>query len=697
MPAETVVRMKRLTGTWEVSGRDRFPGVIPESVQYDFNDWGPDTASFVLKRRPGDVQPDLLAFSDVEIEIGGVKVWDGRIKDTPGRSGGETQTNVQCEGMQYHLDDDVFERTYVHTTLSDWVDRRSILTTTLGASSVSADFSVSNEAGLTIGIADGIVVALAAKGGVVLDMGEGDTCARLTYAGTSSFNNNSGSPLLGVLISGSDDPAGENNVETIVAFTALTTIGATFGPLSASFSTPKRYVLINLMASAVNSPGTISGDCWIRFSILRAYRSTSYETSHASNLKSSTVVRDTLAATSPLISNKGVVDSTFSLPELDIAEPRTGREIIAAVDAYEDRIKQVSLERDFVYKAKPTVAKLVDGPTSVYDDLSGATTEDAFNRVIVTGEGPAGETIRVTRWAANQIGVPLLPVTSPALVNPSFATDISGWTENDFSLQGVFTRDTTVFDSSPASGRFRFAPGVPSAGDHLLGSTTGTFEQGSLYVLSYMIRMTVPHAMMTVFGVAGDSTTSLFMPPLANTWYNWSIVWSPKADTSSALVKIEYRLAGTAQHDLNIDTFQIQQAAPTLPDRRGIVKTRVLPIESRITTDVGARFGDLALTEALRTPTRGSLTAPAGGLRLLATDEAIPPAQFGYYIGELVRLRGEIDPDTGGVGRDVRLIGGAYSGATGQASLRLDSQRGNFQALLNRLAVVTGNTAAPTV
>src|SRR6478672_1028388 len=125
-PHEASVRVQVLGGTWETIGSDRYRGVAAEQLQLTANEWGPDTASFTLRRDPDAVHPDLLAWTPVEIWVAGVPVWDGRVKETPAQEGADFSLNVQCEGWQYHLDDDSYAANYVHTRLDDFADVRSV-------------------------------------------------------------------------------------------------------------------------------------------------------------------------------------------------------------------------------------------------------------------------------------------------------------------------------------------------------------------------------------------------------------------------------------------------------------------------------------------------------------------------------------------------------------------------------------------
>jgi hypothetical protein len=167
---DPVVRLQALDGQWEVCGADRLVGIVPQDLQLAANEWGSDTASFTLRRDPGSVHPDLTAFTPCDVSIAGELVWSGRVRETPTKEGADPQISVQGQGWQYHLDDDVYERFYVHTRVGDWRDQRSFLTANLAVFTVVGQVSAAG--GAVIGWPNGGVVAAGARVGVTLDLGE---------------------------------------------------------------------------------------------------------------------------------------------------------------------------------------------------------------------------------------------------------------------------------------------------------------------------------------------------------------------------------------------------------------------------------------------------------------------------------------------------------------------------------------------
>ncbi len=145
--ADVTVRLKALDGVWETCGVDRAAGVFPENVDLGADGYGSKTASFDLRRDPSQVWPDIGAFTPVQVEIDGSgRVWSGRVSETPSRDGTDQIMSVACDGMQAHLDDDLYERKYVHTNMGDWKDQRGELTATLANFPASSSVTVGDGA-----------------------------------------------------------------------------------------------------------------------------------------------------------------------------------------------------------------------------------------------------------------------------------------------------------------------------------------------------------------------------------------------------------------------------------------------------------------------------------------------------------------------------------------------------------------------
>jgi hypothetical protein len=139
-----------------------------------------------------------------------------------------------------------------------------------------------------------------------------------------------------------------------------------------------------------------------------------------------------------------------------------------------------------------------------------------------------------------------------------------------------------------------------------------------------------------------------------------------------------------------IDTLTLSLAAPTLPDRRGFIRTKALQISAAMTDEAANQIADTFLAVHKSTPLKGTLTIQPGGAREIPGDAHIHPSRLSLMAGELVELSHRVDPDTGGQGRRGVIAGGSYDHDTETASVSLDNSRDNLEAILARYGVVTG-------
>lgn len=164
------VSVQALDGNWETVGADRLADIKLSDLTMNVNASGPDKASFKLRRSPGQPWPDVSAFTPVDIHAGGVKVWSGRVIEAPATTGDDFGLNVQCEGWQYHLDDDMLRRQWVINNLSDWKDSRQFINADL-ASRRSSGTVTQDDGAIVISWPKGIVVENLQCVSVGLDLG----------------------------------------------------------------------------------------------------------------------------------------------------------------------------------------------------------------------------------------------------------------------------------------------------------------------------------------------------------------------------------------------------------------------------------------------------------------------------------------------------------------------------------------------
>lgn len=111
-----------------------------------------------------------------------------------------------------------------------------------------------------------------------------------------------------------------------------------------------------------------------------------------------------------------------------------------------------------------------------------------------------------------------------------------------------------------------------------------------------------------------------------------------------------------------------------------------------MTPELGQQIGDTWLGAHRTTPLKGTVEIVGdGGARQILTGASVPPEQLLLKTGDLIRLAHRTDPDyAAGQGRDGRIAEVTYVPATDTATVAIDNRRQNVEALLERLAVVSG-------
>ncbi len=377
------------TGQWEPIGVGR--GIKPEQEVLTADRWGSLIAKFDLRRDPRASWPDLAAFTPIDVEIGGVRVWAGRLKDTPSRDGADRVMNVQAEGWQAHLDDHPVERFYTHSRLADWKDTRSMPTADLAR--FRSGYQVRSENGqIVLAYPNGAAFAAGEHWvGVTLDLGP-DQIANALSIDWDSSNSGSGVTIYGR--SGSSPwPTGGTD-----AFSFAHNSGAS-GTTTNSFSAGGRYVHL-FMYFAPGSPGTFSADHWFRIKEARVFAAADYRSGAASVLKSSHIVADVAQFAEKLSPDlSGIEMSTFSIPDYAPGVGRTAREHITAANAYEDWQASVDVDMRLRYRPLPDEATLQAGSAEgfTFDDASANSGEDIYNAARIEAEQPDGTPLRFLR------------------------------------------------------------------------------------------------------------------------------------------------------------------------------------------------------------------------------------------------------------------------------------------------------------
>jgi hypothetical protein len=653
---DVVVRAQALDGTWETIGTDRARGVWPENVGLVTDQWGSASASFDLRRDPGSPWPDIGAFAPIDVMVGGVKVWSGRVKETPAHDGADRVLNVQCEGWQYHLDDDVYARGYVRTRLSDFQDMRSAPLANLSASALMAAGVVSSDNGsLYIGIPNGTTVDTGSHAAAYLDLGP-DPASWAKRAVVTWTAWGAGAGTISFVIRGSDAP--DNNTSTVGGwgtgrsediYFADTIVGPT--TTAGTFTTPRRYLHLVLYQSGV--PGPYTADAWVKATGLLVASDTAYESGNASVLKASQVVSDALDRGTVLLSSdrSQIATTAFSIPTLAFDEPVTPRAVIDGVNAYHNYTTMVDVERRMVFAPQEAAPRWELGAWSAmeFDDASANSGQDVYDRVIVTGNTPAGEPFRVERLAADTTrGGNLYIVDHLTPINQA-----STYTTSGSPTKFVRRVYSVSFTYSAASGtaplRIRF------------GDTAGSdFAE---------VNVTATTTPQTVW-----------------------LTWMPQAVVTTAAYA-EVKNSAALSGPVALADMAVYTSAATLVDRRAFRRTMILPISSALPGDgvAQAQIGDVWLAAHRTTPFRGTVTLTGdAAVRDILTGAPVPLERLLLAPRALIRFSDRIDPDTGAHGRDGRIAAVSYSPATEQATLTIDSSRANVEAMLSRLAVISG-------
>jgi hypothetical protein len=122
-----------------------------------------------------------------------------------------------------------------------------------------------------------------------------------------------------------------------------------------------------------------------------------------------------------------------------------------------------------------------------------------------------------------------------------------------------------------------------------------------------------------------------------------------------------------------------------LLDRQGVTRAKVLSAFSSMPQATAEVLGDAWLAERGRTPARGSITARARGDVTDASGQPLDPVDLLAFAGQRIRLDGEVDPDTGELGRSGIVRAVSFSPGAG-AKLSIDDETDNLQIVLNRYA-----------
>ena len=723
---QTAISIQDLNGAWSQIGAGSMRGITPSNVELTSDAWGPKTATFDLTRETFTPWPDIGAYAPVEITVGGVVVWSGRVTDAPTNSGSRS-ISVHCEGWQAHLDDDQYENVYVVTDLTQFKDIRQYVDCPLTAFPVDGQVEVGgmvklgwtqNAAGTSSGSGawfNGTAV------GVYLEIPRDQAIKKVvvqlrnsggTPTGPTVYVRTADSPN-GVWNGPYDNGTGDFNKNVNV-------ISPTYSSFYSQTFTGDHCALAlfvyNAGATYWPAPSDGQGDC-VFFDSVQIFTDTAYESSNGSVLRGDTVVNDALDKTTvKLSSDRSLIYSTgtsFYVPEFAPSGPRTARQAIEAINAFYNFRTKVDEQRRFIYTdpdyeipvsyAAHPFATIGRWGSSTFEDASSSSGEDLYNKVIVTGTGPDGLPVRAIRLAGQQAGVTQIPVDDITLSNPTFDSNVTNWAVSGVSSAIVRTTTSGEYESGGAGLKWDNGAG----GDVPMGAflnanplaSAGVFEAGVTYTLSMRLKSsfaTSPtfHRMALTFGngSSGDYTSTYTSYLSRTAFKTHSVSWCPKVDTPVASVGFSmttYQYSTTAK--VYVDSISLTRAYPTLVDKRDFTRAHTLDCNFMLTDASAERLGDIFLAAHQITPFKGSgQVVGHNGLREYLSGMPMAPERLLMHTGEYLGFDDRIHPDYGTVGRSGRLINVTYRPSEDTASFEIDNSRKDFDALLERIGVTVG-------
>lgn len=696
-----MIRIQPLEGPWQVLGTDLYPGIHPQEEDPVWGPAGPESLSFSLDRPPGRVHADIDPWSPVEWYPGeraaGDPPWAGYVLAAPPGAGGG-RTSVECVGWHYSRDDDPRPGYYVHDDLGDWKDTRSFLATSyldwplrmdyqsdggvvsFGKLKSSGDWPQFKAVGMTLDLGPS---ALAKRVVVTAQRGEGNPGNVYLYVrGSSSMS--------GVLaLPGTNDllPGGRASIGGISQ-----SAGGT--KLSGTFTDSWRYVNVFLYLDGAAYTPTL--DDMVRILGIKVFALAAYESGGESVLTADVGIKAARDELCPQLSqdNSQIAPAVFTIPHAAwLKQDATARERMDALNDYHGYRHGVdALKRVFFLPQPVSPSLLIDATLCDVADKSTNDGREQYNHVSVRGQSGSGEELRVDRWLADYlIDRMAIRPTTQTFVNPSFATDLSGWTN-------MTARDTSLFRSAPASGEWN----DPSTA---VATLTGTFVSGRTYIVEFWFHPNYTGSILwrATLGVNPASGTDYGLKDfgsdgqaVSGQWNLIQVVWTPDTTTSSAVFTLGRKPNNFGTYfpnaDPRIDDFTLNEVVMgALGQRRR---------KRSFTLTVGAKTSEVAMDGLAKAWLLAhSKIAFKADLRIVS-DEAVidlvnnrklKAHDLGPYYGQMVRIVNVPDPNLYDlVARDGII---ASVAGKGPAQLAIDSERRSLEALLARMQVIRGKRA----
>lgn len=414
--------------------------------------------------------------------------------------------------------------------------------------------------------------------------------------------------------------------------------------------------------------------------------------------------------------NTSIKRTQLVLPGMATTAPRTARESIEAANAYHRYVAKVGTGMQLEYRSRPTVPKyaLTAAAARRFSQTALTAGEEAYNRAIVAGRDGYDRPVVVERTAAHQPGAVFKAPDDVAWGNPipnSPITGVGGYWLYQGDTGGSIVRDTTTFDTSPAS--IRMDPNPVSGVNQdafVYGYFQGTFKRGRRYVLTVRLRPNSVANPTVLTGHVGNLRNGDVAKisgswPAAGTWGTFTMDWVPRKDyvcgdpasgvaeygaDDAAVFQIwapDALQAATTPKQFWIDTPALTIGVNSMLDRQGDLRTRTIEHNQTLTEAVATAICDAFLQTRSKQQLRGSIEVGPGDVRAYNTGESIHPKTLVEDTMEMIHIPSLVDPDTGAQGRDGLVVSVAYEPATERALLTVDNQADNFETMMQRLAM----------
>jgi hypothetical protein len=408
------VRVLPRGGRWEYLGQDRYVGRGPEQLSYDFDRWGPNNLTFQIDRDPNIDQGDLQEFTPIEVIRGERIVWSGRTMETPGSA--SKSISVKAAGWQYHMDDQTFSKTYVHSDMTQFKDIKDYPGTLTGLSQATSNESVNVGVGeIEIRADADYVINNGGHGAAVLDLGPGNTGA-YAFVDPNQLSQPiaPGAPTFELRIRASNAPDNKTSAGGGWAAGNFTDVGVMTGasvpPIGTGIAGSmgnRRY--LHIIWKVTNSPtNPVQSGNFVRIEAVNVFGNSAWQASNVSNLHANDVLSDILQYVPQLQQDSSrIAVTTFDIPHLAFGtEEKTPREVAEMVNAYHGYRLRVSPDRylEFVQQAnRPGLVVNTNDQGVTFQDASTNSGSDVYSRVIARGQTGAGQPIKATATSTNPL------------------------------------------------------------------------------------------------------------------------------------------------------------------------------------------------------------------------------------------------------------------------------------------------------